>query len=123
MSHPLFADTITLYHKESDSYTRFILQGVQWRQKTERQISSNLSTAGVMLFQTVTTVTIPASITAAKNISPTTGDVLILGRGPLITENYPVSSLKADHVTYCTVRSVSDNTLRPMLKHWKVYAV
>ena len=123
MIHPLFGDTVTLYRKNGDTYTRHILRGVQWRQKIERTINGNLSSQGTMLFQTVTTATIPATTFAANKISPASGDVLILGTGPEITIDYPIFRLREDYITYCTVRAVTDNTHRPRLKHWKVYAV
>lgn len=123
MIHPLFCDTVTLYHKNGDAYTRHILRGVQWRQKAERVSRDALSTQGTFVFQTVTTVTIPVSVSAGKTISPISGDVLILGIGPDVTHEYTIAHLRADYSSYCTVRAVSDNTQRPRLKHWKVYAV
>lgn len=123
MIHPLFGDTVTLYRRSGESYTRTILRGVQFRQKAERANRDALSTQGTIMFQTVTTVTIPASVSAGKTISPISGDVLILGVGPEITQEYTIAHLRADYSSYCTVRAVSDNTHRPRLKHWKVYAV
>lgn len=117
MNHPLFRDTITLYKRRGEEYTRHVLRGVQWRQKIERAMSSQ----GVLQMQAVTSITIPADPHPAA--VPEAGDVIILGEGMEITDAYPVSALRADHAGYCTVRAVGDNTLRPRLKHWKVYAV
>ena len=100
MTHPLFADTVTVYSKNGDQYTRHVLKGVQWRQKTER-----LNDNGKLSLVTV---------------KP--GDVLILGEGPELTESYTIARLKAENDTYCTVKGVADNTRRPQLKHWKVTA-
>lgn len=122
MSHPLFNDVVTLYHKENDIYTRYVLSGVQWRQKVER-FSYQRGSAGVFDLKTVTTVTVPFGTKFADRFSPSEGDVLVLGAGPELTAAFTVADLKKTNPTYCTVRAVSDNTLRPRLKHWKVYAV
>lgn len=122
MIHPLFGDTITLYHKSADSYTRHVIYGVQWRQKVERFMYQR-GQSGVFDIKTVTTVTIPAGVAGAEKISPAEGDVMVLGKGPQLTASYTIANLKADFPSYCTVRAVSDNTQRPRLKHWKVIAV
>lgn len=114
MSHPLFSDTVTVYRRDGDRYVRRVLNGVQWRQKTER-----LNDGGKLAIATATSVTIPQEIDA--DIVP--GDVMVLGTGPDITAEYSIARLRADHTTYCTVKTVADNTLRPRLKHRKVAAV
>lgn len=115
MMHPLFGDMITVYRKKiGERYSRHIIVGVQYRQKTER-----LNDNGKLSLVTVTSVTIPGEGTAP--VKP--GDVLILGEGPELTESYTIARLKAENETYCTVKGVADNTRRPRLKHWKVTAV
>lgn len=114
MSHPLFSDTVTAYRREGDGYVRRVLENVQWRQKTER-----LNDGGKLSLATVTSVTIPQA--TASDIAP--GDVMVLGTGPQITAEYSIARLRAEHTTYCTVKTVADNTLRPRLKHKKVTAV
>lgn len=114
MTHLLFSDTVTVYRKNGDQYTRHVLKGVQWRQKIER-----LNDNGKLLLVTVTSVTIPGEGTAP--VKP--GDVLVLGEGPELTEVLTIARLKAENETYCTVKGVADNTRRPQLKHWKVTAV
>jgi hypothetical protein len=114
MSHPLFTDTVTAYRREGDRYVRRVLKDVQWRQKTER-----LNDNGRIALATVTSVTIPKGIEIA--VKP--GDVLVLGVGPAITDEYTIAQLRADKTTYCTVKAVADNTLRPKLKHWRVTAI
>lgn len=114
MTHPLFSDTVTAYHKNGEQYTRHVLKGVQWRQKTER-----LNNNGKLALATVTSVTIPEGVEMV--VKP--GDVLVLGAGPEITDEYTIASLRAENTTYCTVKTIADNTLRPRLKHWKVTAV
>ena len=114
MTHPLFMDTVTVYRKHGEQYTRHVLKGVQWRQKTER-----LNDNGKLALAAVTSVTVPES--AQMAVKP--GDVLVLGVGPEITSEYTIARLMADHETYCTVKTVADNTRRPRLKHRKVTAV
>ena len=122
MKNPFFADTVTLYHKENDQYTRYVLSGVQWRQKAER-FAYQRGEAGVFEIKTVTTVTIPHNIQNAAKISISEGDVLVLGTAPALTADFGIAKLRKKYATYCTVRAVADNTLRPRLRHWKVYAV
>lgn len=114
MTHPLFSDTVTAYRKNGEQYTRHVMKGVQWRQKTER-----LNDNGKLSLVTVTSVTIPGEGVAPVKL----GDVLILGEGPELTEALTIARLKAENETYCTVKGVADNTRRPRLKHWKVTAV
>lgn len=122
MKTPLFGDTITLYKKQDESYTRHVIEGVQWRQKAERY-GFQRGTAGVFDMKTVTSVTIPAGNMQNVPVHPSEGDVLILGMGPELTSLYTIADLKRDHASYCTVRAIADNTMRPKLKHWKVTAV
>ncbi|MBR6709093.1 MAG: hypothetical protein IKL84_05380 [Clostridia bacterium] len=114
MTHPLFADTVTVYSKNGDQYTRHVLKGVQWRQKIER-----LNDNGKIAIATVTSVTIPEGVGMATK----PGNVLVLGVGPELTDEYTIARLRADNESYCTVKAVADNTRRPQLKHWKVKAV
>lgn len=114
MTHPLFSDTVTVYRKNGEQYDRHVLEGVQWQQKTER-----MNDGGKLALAAMTSVTIPES--AGMAVKP--GDVLVLGTGPEITGEYTIARLRAEDETYCTVRTVADNTLRPRLKHWKVMAV
>lgn len=122
MKHPLFNDVVTLYHKENDQYTRYLLSGVQWRQKAER-FAYQRGNAGVFEIKTVTAVTIPFNVPNAAKISISEGDVIVLGTAPALTETFGIAELKKKYATYCTVRAVTDNTQRPRLRHWKVYAV
>jgi len=121
MTHPLFGDVVTLYHKKDDHYTRHVLSGVQFRQKAERAAYQR-GQSGVMDIKTVTTVTVPSDVPAAGTISASEGDVLVLGVGPELTASFTIADLKKAFSSYCTVRAVADNTLRPRLKHWKVTA-
>lgn len=116
---PFANQTITLYHKQDDVYTRFVLNGVSWRQKVERTSNNN----GRFDITSSTVVIIPATLANATNISLREGDVFVFGVGPNITKNFKISALKSENPTYCTIKSVSDNTTSPFLKHFKVVAV
>ncbi len=110
----LFGDVVTLYSRVGDAYARVVLNGVQWRQKIER-----VNEGGRLVPSTVVSVTIPDGIDA--EVKP--GDVMILGVGPELTDEYTVSALRAEYTTYSTVQSVADNRLRPRLKHRRVTGV
>ncbi len=112
--HPLFGDTVTVYHREGDLFTRHVLRGVQWRQKADR-----LNDNGKLSLVTVTSVTIPNS----EGMPVRIGDVLVLGEAKELSQEYTIAQLKNEHPTYCTVRSIADNTRRARLRHWKVTAV
>lgn len=112
--NPLFTDTVTLYRRNGEQYVRCVLRGVQWRQKVERANDD-----GKLSMVSVTSVTIPDGI--SEQIRP--GDVLVLGVWPGIGEGYGIARLRAECETYCTVRTVTDNRLRPHLKHRRVTAV
>ena len=114
MSRALFSDAITVYHRDGDSFTRQVIEGVQWRQKVER-----LNDNGKLSLVTVTDVTIPAS----AGVTVSVGDVMIRGQAPPLIGSYTIADLKKAYSTFCTVRTVTDNTCRPRLKHWKVTAV
>lgn len=114
MTHPLFGDTVTVYHRTGDVFMRHVLQGVQWRQKVER-INDN----GKLSLVTVTSITVPEYVKAVIGV----GDVLVLGVAAELTQEYTIARLKKDCPTYCTVRSVADNTHRARLRHWKVTAI
>lgn len=123
MSYPLFNDTITLYRKSrvnsAEIYTRYVISGVQWRQRIVREAGAD----GHAALQTVTSVTIPdEGLDRIEFPGPMQGDVLVLGKGPAITDEYSIADLRHDHATYCTIRAIADNTLRPLLRHWRIEA-
>ena len=121
MKNPFFTDTATLYHKENDKYTRYVIKGVQWKQKVER-FAYQRNNSGVFEIKTITTVTIPHNTSKSDNISISECDVLVLGIAPALTASFGIADLKKKYASYCTVHAIADNTLRPKLKHLKVYA-
>jgi hypothetical protein len=137
----LFGDTITLYnhYKSSrvDYWQRTVITGVQYRAKTEKTVDS----AGLHLANSVS-VTIPIDAetgartylsTAAFAASTTKSnhwtldaaqnqDFVVFGAVTKdITTLYTIDALKAEY-GYTTIKAVSDNTIRPLLKHWEVTA-
>jgi tRNA(Leu) C34 or U34 (ribose-2'-O)-methylase TrmL len=137
----LFGDTITLYNHYKaarvDYWQRTVITGVQYRAKTEKTVDS----AGLHIANSVS-VTIPdsadagvrtylapvafAADTAKTNhwsLDPAGNqDFIVFGAVTKdITTLYTIDALKAEY-GYVTVKAVSDNTLRPRLKQWKVTA-
>lgn len=112
----LFTDTVTAFHQQNGAWTKTELRGVQWKAKTERTNDGGRSAT-----KTVVSVTIPESV-GVQGITEDGNTVLVLGTAPAITGTYTIGQLRKDKKTYCTVRSITDNTLRPKLKHWKVTA-
>ena len=111
---PLFTDDVTAYHRtrqgRTDVWTRRVLHGVQWRQKTVRTSLAN--DAGKIVYATETSVTIPAP-----------EDVLVFGTcAAEIAGGYTEDDLIREHDAVI-VQSVADNTLRPRLRSWKVVCV
>jgi len=137
----LFGDTITLYNHYKtarvDYWQRTVITGVQYRAKTEKTVDS----AGLHIANSVS-VTIPINantgvrtyLTPVAFASDTVKtnhwsldaagnqDLIVFGAVTKdITTLYTIDALKAEY-GYVTVKAVADNTLRPLLKHWKVTA-
>ncbi len=135
MKAPLFTDTITVYNRYRDGKTthwkRTVLKGVQWSQKTVRTADNN----GSVIITTETSITVPGDLPSHVNpaefaaaadksrIWTLAPDDMIL---PGEFETEISGSNTADDICALgavTIRSVKDNTLRPMLKTWKVVAI
>lgn len=139
MNSSLFGDTITLYNHyrvaRVDYWQRTVISGVQYRTKTEKSVDSS----GLHIANSVG-VTIPVNadaggrhylapaafaasaskssyftLEAAQNL-----DFIVFGAVTKdISAQYTVDMLKAEY-GYTTIKAISDNTLRPRLKHWEV---
>lgn len=121
---PLFTDTVTAYHRtrqgRTDVWTRRVLHGVQWRQKTVHTSLAN--DAGKIVYATETSVTIPVSA-APDGLTLAPEDVLVFGVcAAEIAGGYTEDDLIREHGAVI-VQSVADNTLRPRLRSWKVVCV
>lgn len=123
----VFTDTVTLYNHHDDSWYRTILEDVQWTEKTERTVDSD----GVMHLTPSVTVTVPfregyVDRRAYAGKGFTFGldnlDVVVLGVCDKdITDTYTITDLQ-DEYNAATISAVADNTLRQLLKHWRVTA-
>ncbi len=128
----IFTDTVTIYNhylkNGEDCWKKTVLEGVQWKEKTEKVINSS----GVLqLVQTVSlTVPFRAGYVPYKSFTGTgftfkpikALDVVVKGECPEeITDDYTITNLKKDYDS-ATIFSLSDNTNRDFLKHWKVGA-
>lgn len=112
----IFTDTVTIYKRTNDVWAReSVLHGVQLRQRIERVNNNGTST-----FQTVTTLTIPASIT--HTITADGSTALVLGEAPAVSQQMPFKIIRANNPTFCIVHAIADNTHRDFLPHWKVTA-
>lgn len=121
---PLFTDDVTAYHHtrqgRTDVWTRRVLHGVQWRQKTVRTSLAN--DAGKIVYATETSVTIPVPA-ASDGLTLAPEDVLVFGVcAAEIAGGYTEDDLIREHGAVI-VQSVADNTLRPRLRSWKVVCV
>lgn len=127
----LFTDTITLYNHYKrdgdDAWNRTVLKGVRWTEKKEKTVSQN----GVLAIADYISITVPGreGYIAPKEYA---GTDFTFGLGNLdfvvygdvtdeIVTAKDLAALKKAHDVY-TVSSVSDNTQRKHLKHWRVIA-
>ena len=128
MSDTLFGDVVTLYNHYDGKWYRTVLTGVQWTEKTTKTVDSD----GKMHVNPEIGLTVPyrAGYVLKKEYVGrgfTFGldnlDVVVLGCCEAeITDDYTITDLKRDYESAATIYTVSDNTLRPLLKHWSVSA-
>ena len=132
----LFTDTITIYnhYKEDglDKWQRTVLFGCQWRRKIIRTVDN----AGKVLKSAEVSVTIPMRegylpYKEWLNLADKTGkwtidtehhlDMLTLGECECeLSETYTPNMLKRDRLDTIVAGTLSDNTNRDYLKHWRV---
>ena len=116
----LFTDTVTIYNKISDSeWTRTIVEGVQWSDKTEKQ--NNNGKISVARYASITLsegtydgLTLDSSKEEDCIVYGSIEDVVEDVKGSRISDlmkKYPKSGL---------VKSVNDNSNRDMLPNIKV---
>lgn len=138
-----FTDTITLYNYHKDTLTdvkawnRTVIERVQWTKSAEKVISPD----GKILLTEFINVTVPFQSATKAYLNPKEYmanpklnissyftfnythnlDVFILGNiSKEITDSYTITSLKNDYFYIATISSVTDNTNRDGLRHWKV---
>lgn len=119
----LFTDTVTVYHKVSDTeWTRTIVSGVQWADKAEKQnINGKVSVAryASVTFPTGTYDSIVLDATMEEDciVYGAVEDAVNGTKGSRISDlmqKYPKSGL---------IKSVNDNSNRDFLKNIKVVVV
>ncbi len=137
----LFGDTITLYNRyrvnHEDRWQRSVIRGVQFRTKTDKTVDGS----GLHLAESAS-LTIPVNADAdgrhylPPHLFATSEnraaywtldaehnlDVIVNGECTKeLSETYTLDHLSKEH-RYVTIKGVSDNTVRPRLKHWWVIA-
>lgn len=141
MNTAIFGDTITLYNHfrvdREDRWQRTVIHGVQVHTKTEKTVDAS----GLHLAQ-LTSLTIPVSADAnGRHYLPPylfagsdnrtfywtldakhNLDVITLGECLVeLGDTYTLDQLRKEY-DFVTIKSVTENTSRPRLKHWKVIA-
>lgn len=133
----IFNNTITLfnYYKDEnnqDCWKKTVLKNVMFKRKHERIVNSE----GILSIKDYISLTIPErenfqnSVDWVKDkkgwtLDSSHGlDIVLYGEilGELGTD-YTLKELKRNQGYLGVIRSVSDNTIRPRLKHWKVIAI
>ena len=128
MGDLLFTDTITLYNYYNGAWYCSVLEGVQWQDKATKTVDSN----GKMHITLEVNITVPyrggyAPPNKYAGDGFTFGlddlDVIVLGEcDKEITDSYTITQLLKDESKAATIYAAEDNTLRSLLKHWRVYA-
>lgn len=128
MGDLLFTDTITLYNHHDGKWRRSVLNGVQWQDKVTKTVDSN----GKMHITPEVNITVPyrdGYVSPNKYVGNgfTFGlddlDVVVLGVcDKEITDSYTITQLLKDESKAATIYAAEDNTLRSLLKHWRIYA-
>ena len=128
MSSVLFTDTVTLFNHYKGQWFKTVLPAVQWKDK----VTKTVDTSGRIVATPEVSLTVPerAGYIEPKAFTGTgftfgTGnlDVIVLGKiDEEITADFTITSLRKKYDHAATIYAVSDSTLRPQLKHWKVMA-
>ena len=128
MSNAIFTDTVTLFNHYKGAWVKTVLPGVQWKDKITRTVDSD----GKITITPEVSLTVPvrAGYVEPKAFTGSgftfgTGnlDVIVLGEiNDEITQDFTITHLKKKYDHAATIYGVSDNTLRAMLRHWKVVA-
>ena len=128
MSSVLFTDTVTLFNHYKGQWFKTVLPAVQWKDK----VTKTVDTSGRIVATPEVSLTVPerAGYIEPKAFTGTgftfgTGnlDVIVLGKiDEEITADFTITSLRKKYDHVATIYAVSDSTLRPQLKHWKVMA-
>lgn len=128
MSNAIFTDTVTLFNHYKGEWFKTVLPGVQWKDKVTRTVDSDgkiTITPEVSLTVPVRAGYVEPKVFTGEGFTFGTGnlDVIVLGEiNDEITQDFTITHLKKKYDHVATIYGVSDNTLRAMLRHWKVVA-
>lgn len=118
MAH--FTDTVTIYNKTTSSWSRTVVEGVQWSDKADR-INNN----GRIKVDPYATITFPEGTYEGLRLDPRQDeDAILLGVVPDMPSTSSTSSFKLSEVIKRNrggvIQSVNDNSNRDYLKNIKV---
>lgn len=113
----LFTDTVTIYNKSTSSWTRTVVEGVQWSDKADR-----LNNNGRVKVDPYATITFPEGTYESLKLDPREDeDAILLG---VVPDMPNTSSFKLSDVIKRNrggiIQSVNDNSNRDYLKNIKV---
>ena len=118
-----FTDTVTIYHRtvdpvtKDDVFQRVAVPGVMARWHAERTVDSS----GVVKVAQSLSVTVLPDTDPGDMMQ--TGDYLLVGDGPELTDSYTLKQLRRDWPGLTQVQAIADNRARPHLKHRRAECV
>ena len=116
----LFTDTVTIYNKTTSSWSRTVVEGVQWSDKADR-----LNNNGRVKVDPHATITFPEGTYEGLRLDPSQDeDAILLGVVPDMPSTSSASVFKLTEVIRRNkggvIQSVNDNSNRDYLKNIKV---
>ena len=115
----LFNDIVTIYQKSGGSWSRTVVEGVQWSDVTDKSLMTGRLTSSKSA-----NITFPEAVLNLVDFSTyTEEDAIFKGEidDEITTEKgHRLSDLLAAHPKSGIIRSVNDNSNRDLLKNIKV---
>lgn len=115
----LFNDTVTIYQKSGGSWSRTIVEGVQWSDVTDKSLMTGRLTSSKSA-----NITFPEEVLDQINLTSfTEEDAIFFGAledEVTTVKGSRLSDLLAAHPKSGIIRSVNDNSNRDLLKNIKV---
>lgn len=128
MSSLVFTNTVTLFNHCKGKWFKTVLPAVQWKDKVTKTVDSDgkvVVTPEVSLTVPVRPGYVEPKAFTGEGFTFGAGnlDVIVLGEiADEITQDFTITNLRKKYDHVATISGVADNTLRPMLRHWKVTA-
>lgn len=121
--HKYFTDAVTIYHRSVDPATRDdVFERVMIpRAMARHRIVRTVDAGGVIRLAQILSVTVLPDTDPGDLMQ--TGDYLLVGEGPELTEGYTLKNLRRDWPWLAQVQTIADNRSRPHLKHRRVECV